>query len=426
MKDFLIYINNHFILFVLSISLLILVFIASRINKKDKRILISILTATLLLAIFEYLETLFSELYVNSENFPRYLLSSLCYILRPTIIVLFYHIRLSFKTKRYFLIWIGVLLNATIYILALFAYKNPNFRFVYWYNEYNLFCRTWLGYTVHFICGGYLLGLAIASIVSTTINKTRRQIDIFILITVVMAALAQGLCMGLNLSNSYTTEVFVLGAAIYFIYLNYDKAATDAVVFERDMQAKTTALMLSQIQPHFIYNTLATIQVLCEIDALKASETIADFSKYLRMNTDALSKTEPVPVIEEINHAMAYSKIEMTRFDNVNVTFSVQDKDFKLPVLTIEPLVENAIKYGVRARKDGLVEVMTYKEGNNHILVIKDNGIGFDLAKLQNDGKVHVGINNVKTRVENMVNGTFKIESVLDQGTKVTIIIPEE
>jgi sensor histidine kinase YesM len=62
------------------------------------------------------------------------------------------------------------------------------------------------------------------------------------------------------------------------------------------MQEKTTFLMLSQIQPHFVYNTLTTIQVLCEIDPEKATETIDYFSKYLRMNTDALSKTTPVPV----------------------------------------------------------------------------------------------------------------------------------
>lgn len=426
MKDFLIYINNHFVLFFLSISLLILVFIASRISKKDKRILASILIATLLLAIFEYIETMFDIDHMSQENFPRYLLSSLCYILRPTIIVLFYHIRLNFKTKRHYLIWIGVVLNTIIYVLALFAYKNPSLRLVFWYDASNNFERTWLGYTVHFVCGAYLIALVIASFISTTINKTRRQIDIFIIVTTIMASLAQALPMILKLSYSFTSEVFVIGAALYFMYLSYDKAATDAVTFERDMQAKTTSLMLSQIQPHFIYNTLATIQVLCEIDPEKAAKTIAEFSKYLRMNTDALSKTEPVLITEEINHAMAYSKIEMTRFDNVNVTFSIEDKDFKLPVLTLEPMVENAIKYGVRARSDGLVEIKTYKEGNNHILVIKDNGVGFDMNQLENDGKVHVGIENVKTRVENMVHGIFKIESTVGVGTLVTITIPEE
>ena len=123
---------------------------------------------------------------------------------------------------------------------------------------------------------------------------------------------------------------------------------------------------------------------------------------------------------------MAYSDIEMVRFDNVKVIFAIKDKDFKLPVLTIEPMVENAIKYGVRAREKGKVEVITYKEDNNHVLVIRDNGVGFNLDAINYDTKNHVGIENVKTRVENMVFGTFKIESEIDKGTTVTITVPEE
>jgi sensor histidine kinase YesM len=184
--------------------------------------------------------------------------------------------------------------------------------------------------------------------------------------------------------------------------------------------------MLSQIQPHFIYNTLTTIQVLCEIDPAKAVKTIESFTKYLRMNTDALSKKEPVPVLEEVKHRMAYADIEMVRFDNVKVLFAIKDKDFNLPVLTIEPILENSIKYGVRARKEGKVEVTTYKEGNKHVLVVKDNGVGFDMDKVKADGKEHVGINNVKTRIINMVHGTFDVWSALNKGTIVTITIPEE
>ena len=107
------------------------------------------------------------------------------------------------------------------------------------------------------------------------------------------------------------------------------------------------------------------------------------------------------------------------------VHFDIKDKDFKLPVLTLEPILENAIKYGVRFREHGLVEVSTYKEDNMHVLVVKDNGVGFSLDKI-NDEKNHVGINNVKTRIENMINGTFEINSVVGEGTIVTIKVLEE
>ncbi|RIA65039.1 histidine kinase/DNA gyrase B/HSP90-like ATPase [Anaeroplasma bactoclasticum] len=426
MSGFLHYFNDHFILFVLSISLLVILFVASKINKKDKRLLISIVFYILCLAIFEYLETLFNDSVVHEENFPRYLFSSLCYIIRPMIICLFYHIRLDFKNKKSYFIWIGVAVNTIIYLLALFAYKNPSMRLVFWYNSQNNFDRTWLGYTVYVICALYLVSLIVASIIETTIKKTKRQIDIIIIITASIAILTAVNTIVLKLEYSYTSEAYVLGAILYFLYLSFQKASSDAVKYERDMQEKTTFLMLSQIQPHFVYNTLTTIQVLCEIDPEKAAETIDYFSKYLRMNTDALSKTTPVPVEEEINHAKAYSKIEMVRFDNVEVIFNVEDKDFKLPVLTIEPLVENAIKYGVRAKEKGIVEIKTYKSDKKHVLVIKDNGVGFNTNQINNDGKNHVGLNNVKMRVVNMVGGTFDVESIIGEGTTITITIPEE
>ena len=426
MKEFLTYFGDRFILFALCFSLLIVLFVASNIKKKDRSILITIVVATLLLAIFEFVETMFNDDHVATINFPRYLFSSLCYILRPIIIVLFFHIRIDFKDKKYLLLWIGVVINTIVYLIELLSYWIPSLRFVVWYGNDNLFDRTWLGYTVFIVCGAYLLLLVIMSLVETRVHKTRKQLDFIVLFTALLAIFSATITIVLKLRSSYTSEAYIIGAALYFMYLSYDKGATEAIKHEREMQDKTTALMLSQIQPHFIYNTLSTIQVLCELDPEKAARTVGDFSQYLRMHTDALSKTGPVPVSEEIRHAMAYADIEMTRFENVKVLFIIKDKDFKIPVLTIQPMIENAIKYGVRAREEGKVEVITYKKDDKHYIVIKDNGIGFNTDRIVNDGKTHVGIDNVKTRVINMVHGTFTIESELNHGTTVTITVPEE
>ena len=426
MTDFLLYCNNHLILFVMCLSLFIFLFTTSRIEKKDKRSLILVVASILVLALCEYIETMFDSRHMEHENLPRYLFSTICYILRPVIIVLFYHIRFRPKGKQCLLIWIPAIINSIVYIVAVFGFRNDAMKFVYWYDENNHFGRAWPGYIVFVICAVYLVGLIVFSIIQTTRNKTRRQIDLIILFTSALAILAQGVAMVINADDPHTSDIYAIGAALYFIFLSYDRAANEAIAHERERQENTTALMLSQIQPHFIYNTLTTIQVLCEIDPEKAVKTIESFTKYLRMNTDALSKKEPVPVLEEVKHRMAYADIEMVRFDNVKVLFVIKDKDFNLPVLTIEPILENAIKYGVRARKEGKVEVTTYKEGNKHVLVVKDNGVGFDMDKVKADGKEHIGINNVKTRIINMVHGTFDVWSALNKGTIVTITIPEE
>ena len=378
------------------------------------------------LAIFEALETLFTDTTIHEENISRYIFSILSYILRPIIIVLFFHLRLGHLGKRKYILWIGVVINTIMYILAFFAYHNPDMRLVIWYYENNQFDRTWLGYTVYVICFIYAILLVVISFIDSKKNTSKRQIDYVILSTVILALIVEVLVITLQLSSSYTSEIFILGIYLYYSYLMFEMYKNDAVLHEREMQDKTTSLMLSQIQPHFIYNTLATIQVLCEIDAEKAAKTIDAFSKYLRINTDALSKREPVSILEEVKHAKTYSDIEMVRFDNVNVIFNIEDQDFKLPVLTLEPIVENAIKYGVRAKEEGIVEVRTYKDGNKHILVVKDNGIGFNMNEIKNDGRNHVGIENVKKRVENMVHGTFEIESEVGIGTTVTITVLEE
>ena len=426
MQELLRYLNNHFVLFALCISLLLVLITTSSVGGKNRRLLILIVLATILLATFEFLETLFNKEHVDVANFPRYLFAVLSYIFRPLIIVLFYHIRLNFKTKKYIFIWTGVLINTIMYLFALLSYKIPELRFVIWFSETNNFVRGTLGYTVYYVCGLYLLFFIIVSLIETSIHKTRRQIDLIIILSASLAILDQALIMVLELDYSNTSEIFILGACLYYVYLNYEKAADDFISHERQMQERTTALMLSQIQPHFIYNTLTTIQVLCEIDPEKAAKTIETFSKYLRMNTDALSKTVPVPVMEEVQHAKAYSEIEKIRFDNIEVIFDINDKDFKLPVLTIEPILENAIKYGIRAREKGIVKISTYKENNNHVLVIEDNGVGFDVNNVNVDGLNHIGVENVKTRIVNISKGTFKIDSTVDVGTTVTITVPEE
>ena len=128
MMDFLAYLNDHFILYVLSISLLVLLITASRIDKKDRFILILIVLTTLALSIFEYVEMIFSDDYVKYKNFPRYLFSALSYILRPIIIVMFYYIRIDIKKKYQLLLWLGVIFNTVVYVLSLFSYWFPDFH----------------------------------------------------------------------------------------------------------------------------------------------------------------------------------------------------------------------------------------------------------------------------------------------------------
>ena len=110
--------------------------------------------------------------------------------------------------------------------------------------------------------------------------------------------------------------------------------------------------------------------------------------------------------------------------ENIHVEYRIEDQNFQIPPLTIQPLVENAIRHGVRSRKDGLVTVSTVCESGVHAITVQDNGVGFDTKNQELIAETHIGLRNVKDRVEQMCGGTMILQSELGKGTYVTLKIP--
>lgn len=197
---------------------------------------------------------------------------------------------------------------------------------------------------------------------------------------------------------------------------------------ENELLQAQTLIMLSQIQPHFLYNTLDSIRYLCKRDPLLASDTILRFSQFLRRNLDSLKQKELVSFEKELEHLQNYLAIEKLRFDDrLNIEYSIETSDFKLPSLTVQPLVENCVKYGVtKKREGGTVIIKTLETPTSYKIIISDDGVGFDPKQKQDDGRTHIGLNNVCFRLEQQCNGSLLIESKKGVGTRFTIIIPKE
>jgi LytS/YehU family sensor histidine kinase len=186
--------------------------------------------------------------------------------------------------------------------------------------------------------------------------------------------------------------------------------------------------MLSQMQPHFIFNTLNTIYHLCEIDPEIARSTINSFSAYLRNNIDNLECSEMIHFDKEMSFVKAYLDIEKVRFDDeLQITFDTAVTNFKLPVLTVQPIVENAIKHGT-SKKKGVSElyISTRETDTCYEIEIRDTGVGFDTTVYSRDDQKHVGIRNVRQRLQNLCDGTLIIESVIGEGTTAVIKIPKK
>ena len=167
-----------------------------------------------------------------------------------------------------------------------------------------------------------------------------------------------------------------------------------------------------------------TIQALCRKDPERAYETTGKFGNYLRQNLAVMNQPNLIPLRKELEHTRTYADIEMLRFPNIHVQYEITDDEFQVPPLTIQPLVENAIRHGVRIREEGIVSITTRRIGEYHEIEIRDNGIGFDPESVKTDGQNHIGIHNVRERIEKMCGGTLTIESRVDEGTKAVIRIP--
>ena len=219
----------------------------------------------------------------------------------------------------------------------------------------------------------------------------------------------------------------IMFVATLFVVLRVFPKSIRAKLREKEMQAELekskTAVMFSQIQPHFLYNSLGAIRELCRQDPEDARIALSTFITYLRGNMDSIQKEHTVHFSKELNHISAYLELEKLRFgEDLNVVYDVQETDFFIPSLTIQPLVENAVKHGVCGREDGGTVILhTHREGDTIIVKIQDDGVGFEMDELEKPE--HVGLNNVRNRLNYIVNGTLDIESIINVGTTVTITI---
>ena len=209
--------------------------------------------------------------------------------------------------------------------------------------------------------------------------------------------------------------------------LEAQRIEAEKQAMEMRLQESQISIMLSQIQPHFLYNTLNSIYQLCETNPMRARSMVNFFAEYLRNNLSTLEEPGLISFETELSHVKTYLEIEKIRFeDTLEIEYDIQCDDFSLPVLTVQPIVENAVKHGTsKKRGGGTVTISTDEDKEGYIIRVADTGCGFDPTKSKNDGKRHVGIENVRQRLFNMCAGSLTIESQPGEGTVATIRIPK-
>ena len=231
-------------------------------------------------------------------------------------------------------------------------------------------------------------------------------------------------------SFELSTEYCAMLISIVLVFgVLVTKREKEHIAMEKELYEARVNVMVSQIQPHFMYNALTSIAMMCRIDPDTAQEATVTFAKYLRGNMDSLRQSSPVAFEQELEHLKKYLYIEKLRFgDMLNIEYDITATDFRLPLLSIQPLVENAVKHGVGMAEDGgTVKISTRETETAFEVIISDDGLGFDVsAPIKDDGRTHVGMDNTKRRIKEMCGGEIKIESAVGKGTTATVILPKE
>ena len=201
---------------------------------------------------------------------------------------------------------------------------------------------------------------------------------------------------------------------------------------DNEMERLRTKIALSQIRPQFIYNTLGTIEKLCDTDTVKAKEICRNLSDYMMQNLESIGTETLIPFEKELDHTKVFLKLEKMRFEGrFDLNIETETMDFEMPALTLQPLVENALTHGIYELPEGekgRVDITT-SVGDGYIKVeVKDNGVGFDSQKISREERhasETAGIKNVRERLKVMEDAELHIRSKEGEGTTADIIIPK-
>ena len=224
-----------------------------------------------------------------------------------------------------------------------------------------------------------------------------------------------------------SVEIFVVFGMALFALIMFSLILSDNmdqfIRQQKEIANQRANIMVLQMRPHFIYNSMMGIYYLCDQNPQKAKQVTLDFTTYLRKNFAAITSENTVSFIDELEHTRAYLAIEQAQFeDSLFINFDTPHTSFRIPPLTLQPIVENAVVHGMRASSSPIhVSVATRKTDAGSEIIVENDGPNF--AATENN-EPHIALNNIRERLEMMCGGTLTISPRVGGGTSVKITIP--
>lgn len=385
---------------------------------KHRMIFLTIIFLAAVLIAQNYLENRLA----SGEPMPvfRTAVAVLGYCIRPTILVLFFYI--IDPERSYLPAWVLTGVNAAIHTTALFGS-----RICFWISKENhyqggplaKFCTV-----LSILLLAYLLYLTVRKF--GKVKSKEMLLLVFSFLIIPISLMLDSRVGYAEQPVTFLTITLVSSCLLYYIWLHLQFER----IHEKDLRAQQRVqIMLTQIKPHFLYNSLGAIEELCDSDPQAAKQATVIFSRYLRGNLNSIAEEGDIPFERELAHTKLYLELEQMRFeDALQVRYDITCTDFMIPTLTLEPLAENAVRHGVRGNADGrgTVTISTLETPERYEVSVTDDGPGFDPAAQLQDGRQHIGLQNVRERLQTMCGGELCIQSSPERGTTVTILLPKE
>lgn len=268
-----------------------------------------------------------------------------------------------------------------------------------------------------------LVAILLFNVMAVIKRRKRLSQKYFIGLLVYMIPMAMALVLHMFLE----IEVFVVTGMALFALIMYGLILSDNVEqYARQQQEiahQKASIMVLQMRPHFIYNSMMGIYYLCDQNPKKAKQVTLDFTTYLRKNFAAIASEDTIPFVDELEHTRAYLAVEQAQFeDSLFVEFDTPHTFFRLPPLTLQPIVENAVVHGMRNSNAAIhVSVTTRKTDTAIEIIVEDDGPGFATS---DNNEPHIALNNIRQRLELMCHGILTISQRDGGGTSVKVTIP--
>ena len=347
----------------------------------------------------------------------RTIVSIIDYVIQPLYVLIELMIIVP-DMKNRFLFSIPAIINTILYVTS--PLTNG---LVFKINYQNRFFRGPLGYTIYFVTAFYLVVLVIVSIKSFRGNNRRKGILLLFIVSMMLMSM---FLEYRNWTPGYIDEASALSILIYYIYLIvvYQQELRESIAQkELKIAQDKVAMLQEQIRPHFIFNSLNVIRALIKRDPVKAAEGIDHFSDYLRAHVFALKSPELIPFDEELVNVKAFIALAQPSYEKpIDISYDLKVTDFMIPPLSLEPIVENAVKHGI-GKDGGYINVSSEVKDGNYVITVENSNIEkIDYSQKERTG-LGVGLENTKTRLDIQLGGTVDL-NISEEKTTVMITIP--